>query len=104
VAVAGQGGQAGRDHRGLVDRRLVDFLEVAQQPARSHTRMPARILSRDQDRQVERVLEAERRQLFRRRLGDEQVPALYRSVENGPGLPLRGRLRSSPGPRRLPKV
>jgi hypothetical protein len=61
VAVAGKGGEAGRDHRCLVDRDAIGFLEVAQQPARSHTRMPARILVRDQDRQVERVVEVERR-------------------------------------------
>jgi hypothetical protein len=40
----GERGEAGRDHRDLVDRRLVDFLEVAQQPARSDARIPARIL------------------------------------------------------------
>jgi hypothetical protein len=49
-AVPGEGGQAGRDHRGLVDRRVVTILEVAQQPSRRDARMPARILACDQDR------------------------------------------------------
>jgi hypothetical protein len=61
VAVSGESGEAGRDHRCFIDRGLVAFLEVAQQPARGHTRMPARILVRDQDRQLERVLEVKRR-------------------------------------------
>jgi hypothetical protein len=44
VAVSGESGEAGRDHRSFVDRRLVAFLEVAQQPSRGDARMPARIL------------------------------------------------------------
>jgi hypothetical protein len=75
VAVSGESGKAGRDHRSLVDRRLVAFLEVAQQPSRGDARMPSRILSRDQDRQVERVSEVERRELLGCRLCDGQVPA-----------------------------
>jgi hypothetical protein len=46
--VSAEGGEAGRDHRSFLDRRLVAFLEVAQQPSRSDPRMPARILPRDQ--------------------------------------------------------
>jgi hypothetical protein len=61
VAISDEGGEAGRGQRGFVDRRLVAFLEIAQQPAGGDARVPARILARDQDRQVERVLEAERR-------------------------------------------
>jgi hypothetical protein len=60
VAVSGEGGETGRDHRSFVDRRLVAFLEVAQQPSRGHARVPARILACDQHRQVERVSEVER--------------------------------------------
>ena len=65
--------------------------------------MPARILARDQQRQLERLREAEPADLLRRRLGDEQVAALERSAEDGAGMPLRGRRSSSPGPRRLPE-
>jgi hypothetical protein len=61
VAVTGESGEAGCDHRTLVDRRLVAALEVTQQPARGDALMPTRILARDQDRQLERVAEVERR-------------------------------------------
>jgi hypothetical protein len=61
VAVSGEGGKAGRDHRSFVNRRVVDFLEVAQQPTRGDARMPARIPACDQDRELERVSEVERR-------------------------------------------
>ena len=60
--------------------------------------MPARILARDQHRQIKCVLEAERGQLLRRRLGDEQVPVLECAAEDREGTALRGRLCSSPGP------
>jgi hypothetical protein len=59
VTVADEGSEAGRNHRSFVDRGVVTFLEVAQQPARGHARMPARILARDQDRQLERVDQVE---------------------------------------------
>jgi hypothetical protein len=59
VAVSGEGGEAGRDHRGLVDRPVVAILEVAQQPSRRDARVPTRILSRDQHRQLERIGEVE---------------------------------------------
>jgi hypothetical protein len=59
VAVSGESGEAGCDHRSFVDRRVGAFLEVAQQPARGDARMPAWILSGDQHRQVERVGEVE---------------------------------------------
>jgi hypothetical protein len=61
VAVSSEGGKAGRDHRSFVDRRVVDFLEVAQQPSRGDATMPARIFPRDQHRELERVVEVERR-------------------------------------------
>jgi hypothetical protein len=60
MAVSGESGEAGRDHRSFVDRRLVAFLEVVQQPAGGDARVPAWILSRDQHRQLERVSEVER--------------------------------------------
>jgi hypothetical protein len=49
------------NHCSFLDRRVVAFLEVAQQPACRDARVPARLLSRDQHRQVKRVSEAERR-------------------------------------------
>jgi hypothetical protein len=61
MTISGQSGEAGCDQRSLVDRRVVAFLEVAQQPSRGDARMPARILARDQD--------------------DERVFALDRSTE-----------------------
>jgi hypothetical protein len=62
--------------------------------------MPARIFSRNQHRQLERVSESERREFPRRCLSDEQVPALERSPEDGARVALRGRRASSPGPER----
>jgi len=58
-------GEAGRDQRGLVDRRLVAVLEVAQEPAGGDSRMPARLLARDQQSQLERVRETDPWKLFR---------------------------------------
>jgi hypothetical protein len=40
-AVADESSEAGSDHRSFVDRRLVAFLEVAQQPAGSEARARA---------------------------------------------------------------
>ena len=60
--------------------------------------MPPLILPRDQDRELERVGQVERRQLFRDRLGDDEIAVLERSSEDGAGTALRGRRASSPGP------
>jgi hypothetical protein len=60
--------------------------------------MPARILARDQDRQLERVREVQRRKLLRGRLGDEQVAVLECTAEDRVGTALRGRCSSSLGP------
>jgi hypothetical protein len=48
--------------------------------------MPARFLSRDQHRQLERVGEVERRKLLRGRLGDDEVASLERSAEDRSGV------------------
>jgi hypothetical protein len=101
MPISGKGAEAARDHHGLVDRRLVAFLEVARQPSRGDARMPARILPRDQHRQLERILEAERWQLLRRRLGDEQVPVLDCAAEDRVRPALRGRRSSFLGAERL---
>jgi hypothetical protein len=63
--------------------------------------MLARSLPGDQGRQVERLDEADVADLPRRRLGDEQVVVLERSLEDRARVALRGRRSSSPGPRRL---
>jgi hypothetical protein len=78
LAGAAECGEARGGERGLVDRRLGVLLEVAQQPAGGNARMPARVLARDQDRQLECIAEADPEQLPRRRLGDGQVAALDR--------------------------
>jgi hypothetical protein len=62
--------------------------------------MPTRILARDQQRQLERLGEAEPANLLRSRLSDEQIAALERSTKDRPRVPLRGRCSSSPGPGR----
>jgi hypothetical protein len=54
-ARAGQGREAGRNERRFFDRRLRVLLEVAQKPPRGREGMPARILARDQERQLEGV-------------------------------------------------
>jgi hypothetical protein len=61
VPVACESGEAGGDHRSFVDRRFFALLEVTLQPPRSDARMPARLLARDQDRQLERVDKVETR-------------------------------------------
>jgi hypothetical protein len=74
--------QARGDQRRLVDRRLVMLVQVATKPARRDARMPARVLARDQDRQLESLGEAYPKELPRRRLSDGQVPALDRPSED----------------------
>jgi hypothetical protein len=51
--------------------------------------MPARILARDQDREVECVSEVERRSSFAGRFGDEQIAALECAAEDRVGRPAR---------------
>jgi hypothetical protein len=72
----------------------------SEQPAGRDPRMPARFFLRDQERQLERLSKTDVADLLRRRFGDEQVPAFQRSPEDRPRMGLRGRPRSSPGPRR----
>jgi len=45
--------------------------------------MPARVLASEQDRELERIAEADAEKLLHRRLSDRQVPALERSAEDG---------------------
>jgi hypothetical protein len=90
VTVSGEGGEAGRDHYCLVDRRLVAVLELAQERPGGDARVPARLLPRDHNGQLKRVGEVERRQLLRRRFDDEQVPMLEGQLEDRVRTALRG--------------
>ena len=90
--------QAG-DGRLLNRRRRIVF-EVAQQPAGCDPRVATWILPCHQQRQLERVFEAELRQLARSGQGDH-VAALDGPFEDRVGTALRGRRCSSPGPRLL---
>jgi hypothetical protein len=58
---AGQRREARRRKDGLVDRRVGIFLKESQEPAGGDSRMPARLLSSDQDRELERVDETQLR-------------------------------------------
>jgi hypothetical protein len=78
------------------DRRLRIFFQVALQPAGCDPWMAARVFSRDQKRQLERVFEAELRQLPRRGQGGDDVAALDGSLEDRMGTALRGRRCSFP--------
>jgi hypothetical protein len=62
------------------------LLEVAQQPAGRNPWLPAQVLPRDQQRQLERLGEADPADLFRRHLGDEQVLVLERPAEDCVGV------------------
>lgn len=62
------------DHRRFVDRHAVLVVEVAPQPPSGDTRVPARILAGDQQRQLERFGEPEPADLFRRRLATSRFP------------------------------
>jgi hypothetical protein len=59
------------------------LLEVAKQPSRRDSRMPARSLPGDQCRQLERLDEADVADLLRSRFSDEQVFVLERPLEDG---------------------
>jgi hypothetical protein len=89
--------EAGGDQRRLIDRHAVVLVEVAPKPASADARVPARILASDEQRQFERLVEAEPADLLRGRLGDDQVAALERSTKDRPRVPLRGRRSSSRG-------
>jgi hypothetical protein len=86
-------GAAERGERSGGERRLLDrgrrvLLEEAEEPAGRGARTAARVLQRDQRRQVERLEQRDAAELAHRRLGDEQVPAGDRSLEDGPRMTL----------------
>ena len=82
---------------GVVDRRLVAHLQIAQQPPRSDSRVATRLSLGDQDRQLEQLGERRTAERAERRLRDRQVAAFDRPLEDRPRLALRGR-GAFPGP------
>jgi hypothetical protein len=97
VAITYEGNETRSNHRRLRDRGL-SFLQVAQKPASCDPRMSVRLLPCNQEREFERLGEADLPDLSSRRLRNEQVLVLQRSPEDGSWMPLRGRSSSSPGP------
>jgi hypothetical protein len=95
VAIAYEGSERQRTIAASSIVGVAAFLEVAQ-PPRRNARMPARILARDQQRQLEGVEEAELRELSRHGDGSGDVPALERLLEYPVRTALRGRSSSSP--------
>jgi hypothetical protein len=92
-------GQARDDQRGIVESRLLVALEPALQPARGDARVPLRLLEGDQRRQLEQLDERRARDLDpERRLGEREVSALDRALEDRLRVALRGdRLLASRG-------
>ena len=82
----------------IVTDRKISGRASAHQPASGDPRVAARILPRDQQRQLERVVEAELRQLVRRSQRGDHVPPLDRSLEDPVWPALRSRHSSSVGP------
>ena len=71
-----------RGQRGLLDRRVRILLEEAQEPAGRDPRMPARIFPGNQDRELERVDQAQLREILRRGQRREHVPARQCPLED----------------------
>jgi hypothetical protein len=67
------------------------LLEQALEAAGCDPRVPARILPRDQHGQLERVEQAQLRELFGRGNRRDHVPALERLLEDPVRMALRGR-------------
>jgi hypothetical protein len=85
MAIAAESNEARGGHRCLRDRHAIALFQVAPQPTGRDPRMPARILASDQERQLECFSEADPADLLRRRLGNDQVPALERSAKDWVG-------------------
>jgi hypothetical protein len=97
VSVTAERHEARRHERGLVDRRLIASLQIAEQPPGRDTCVPFRFSLRDQDRQLEQLGKRRPAEGPERRLGDQQVPAFDRSLKGRPRMALRGR-GAFPGP------
>src|SRR5438552_3499173 len=59
MRLASESSETRRRHRGLLDRRLRPLLEVAQQPASGDALVAARVLLRDQQRQLKRLVKSD---------------------------------------------
>src|SRR5207245_1958986 len=91
--------KAGGDERRVIDRCIVDRLEIAQEPPSSHAAVPLRLLERDQGCEIEQVNERWPGDLSAQsRLGNSEVASLDRPLENHPRMPLRGQRSSRLGP------
>lgn len=88
-----QRGETRRGQRGFVDRRVWILLEPAEEPAGGDPRVTSSVFAGDEDRELERVGEAELRQVFRCGHSHEHVAALQRPLECR--VRMAGRARSS---------
>ena len=100
VSRAAESGERRRGHCRLLDPGPVVRFQVAEEPAGGDPRSPARVLLGDQRRQRERLAEGYAADLASGCLGNEQVAALDRAVEDRPRVALRGDVGSVPGPER----
>jgi hypothetical protein len=90
--------QAHRDEGDVVDGRVVADVEVAAKPASGDPAVAARVLLRDQRRQLEEVEQRGAGDLRpQRRLGDEKVAALDRALEDRTRMTLGCRDSLLPG-------
>jgi hypothetical protein len=97
VGDTGERDQARRGQRGFLDRRVRILLEVAQEPAGCYPLVAARVFAGDEHCELERVGEAELRQLFRGGECGEDVAAPQCPLEDRVWMALRGRRSSSLG-------
>jgi hypothetical protein len=74
--------EAGNRERSIVDCGLSVLLEIVNQPPSRDPRVAPRIPFRDQDRQLKKLTKSWASEFAERRLGDEQVTTLDRSVED----------------------
>jgi hypothetical protein len=87
------------DHRRVVDRGLRPFVEPAPQPSRRGTPSAnARVVLRDQRRELERLAQVDTADLAGGRLREEEVSALEGSVEDCSWVPLGRDGALLPGP------
>ena len=88
------------EQRDIFERRLLLFLEIEAEPAGGEAAVAVRLLPRHQCRQLERLGDRHPADLSCGHLGQDEVAAFQRPPEDRSRVALRGRLCSSPGPRR----
>jgi hypothetical protein len=81
--IASKGRQAAEHEPDLFERLGLELIEVAGQPAGREAAVALRCLLCDERCQLERLGETDSADLLRCCLGDEQIPALERSLEDG---------------------